>query len=449
MESKRESKTRSKTWTRRLLAVLLLLTGCRPARQYPDRPIALICPWSAGGGTDRVSRQVAVMLERELGAPVNVVNATGGGGVTGHTRGAIARADGYTLTMATCELNMLHWRGLTSISYKDYQPLMLINRDDAAVFVRADSQRKTLADLEQAIRSTPRTLKASGTAQGGIWHVALAGWLHKIGLRPDDVVWVSINGAAPSLQELIAGGVDVVSCSLPEAQALLDAGRVRCLGLMSPQRLAAFPDVPTFGELGQDWAMGTWRGLALPRGVPQDRLDRLAEAVRRIVTSDEYLDFMRAAGFNPAAEPLDQFGETLARLDDQFGAILTSEAFRSVRTTRFGPMLFPTILGGLLALSLVGLLATGGLRRTEGLARITRDGLVRVALVVAWVLLYLALAEWVGFILTAAVLLFALMWRLDARLSVAAVVTVVLVPAAYQLFAVCLRVPLPWGWLGW
>jgi len=389
------------------------------------------------------------MLERELGVPVNVVNATGGGGVTGHTRGAIARADGYTLTMATCELNMLHWRGLTSISYKDYQPLMLINRDDAAVFVRADSKWKTLEALQQTIRSTPRTLKASGTAQGGIWHVALAGWLHTVGLRPDDVVWVSINGAAPSLQELIAGGVDLVSCSLPEAQALLDADRVRCLGLMSPQRLAAFPDVPTFTELGQNWAMGTWRGLALPKGVPQERLDRLAEAVRRIVTSDEYLDFMRAAGFNPAAEPLGQFEETLARLDDQFGAILTSEAFRAVRTTRFGPMLFPAILGGLLVLSFTGLLVTGGFRRAEGPTSIGRDGLVRIVLVIGWVVLYLALAEWVGFILTAAALLFALMWRLGARLSVAAVVTVVLVPAAYQLFAVCLRVPLPWGWLGW
>ncbi|MCA9049931.1 MAG: hypothetical protein KDA89_14445, partial [Planctomycetaceae bacterium] len=94
-----------------LLVTLFCLTaGCGRESHWPSRPVTLICPWSAGGGTDRVSRQVAVQLEAELGVPVNVVNAVGGGGVTGHTRGALAQPDGYTLTMATVELNMLHWR---------------------------------------------------------------------------------------------------------------------------------------------------------------------------------------------------------------------------------------------------------------------------------------------------------------------------------------------------
>src|SRR5687768_3392103 len=97
-----------------LLTLLLLAaqTGCRDAEEFPSRPIMLICPWAAGGGTDRVSRQVAAILEDELDIPVNVVNATGGGGVTGHSRGASAPPDGYTLTMITVELNMLRHRGL-------------------------------------------------------------------------------------------------------------------------------------------------------------------------------------------------------------------------------------------------------------------------------------------------------------------------------------------------
>ena len=83
------------------LPLLLVPAGCQRSDEYPNRPITLICPWSVGGGTDQVSRQAAMLLEQELGVPVNVINATGGAGVTGHQRGALARPDGYTLTMAT------------------------------------------------------------------------------------------------------------------------------------------------------------------------------------------------------------------------------------------------------------------------------------------------------------------------------------------------------------
>ena len=159
---------------------------------------------------------------------------------------------------------MLHWRGLTNISHDGYDPLMLINRDDAAVFVRNDAPWASLDALQEAIRHAPQSLKASGTAYGGIWHVAFAGWLNAIGLSPDAVTWISINGAAPSLQELMAGGLDAVCCSVPEAQALLEAGEIRCLGLMAEERLPAFPGIPTFRELGVDWAMGTWRASCSP-----------------------------------------------------------------------------------------------------------------------------------------------------------------------------------------
>ena len=91
-----------------LLVVLFGGSACGGrAQDYPTGPVVLVSPWAAGGGTDRVARQLAVGLERELGVPVNVVNATGGSGVTGHTRGALARADGYTITMMTVELMLM------------------------------------------------------------------------------------------------------------------------------------------------------------------------------------------------------------------------------------------------------------------------------------------------------------------------------------------------------
>ena len=99
----RELLPRPVAWLVVALASLAVFVGCGTQQPFPSRPITLICPWSPGGGTDRVSRQMAMQLERRLGVPVNVINATGGSGVTGLTRGARSRPDGYTLMMMTVE----------------------------------------------------------------------------------------------------------------------------------------------------------------------------------------------------------------------------------------------------------------------------------------------------------------------------------------------------------
>lgn len=434
------------------IAVVLLLiipAGCARKADFPNRPITLVCPWSPGGGTDLVSRQIAALLERELGVPVHVVNAVGGGGVTGHTRGALARPDGYTLTMITVELNMLHWRGLTSVSHKDFAPLVWLNQDAAAALVRADAPWKNLRELNDHLRANPGRLRASGTAQGGIWHLALAGWLQAAGLQPTDAVWVSINGAGPSLQELLAGGVHLVCCSVPEARALLDAGRVRCLGVMSDTRLALFPDIPTFKEQGVDWSLGGWRGLAVPAKTPAPVVAELAAALGRIVQGEEFRRFMRNTGFNWSYAGPETFRANLERLDAQFGALLTSDAFRMLGRQPIGPRLFPALLGGLGLLLFAGLLATGGLKRDPRALPFTRAGLTRWAEVPGWIVAYLLLAERAGFLLTAAPLLALLMWRFGVRGWVAAAISLGIVPAVYHLFAVVLRVPLPRGWIGW
>jgi tripartite-type tricarboxylate transporter receptor subunit TctC len=425
--------------------------ACSTNERYPEGPILLVCPWTAGGGTDRIARQIAALLEKDLGVPINVVNVTGGDGVTGHSRGALARADGHTLTIVTVEIGSLHWRGMTNISPDDFAPVGLVNEDAAAIFVRADATWQTLEDLEQAVRASPRTLRASGTAAGGIWHLATAGWLSAVNLEPDDVIWVSIAGSAPALQELLAGGVDVVATSLPEAGALLTSGRVRSLGVMASARSPQFPDVPTFKELGVDWEIGTLRGIAAPKGTPPERVDVLAAALKRVVEGDEYQSTMRRSGFTPVYEDPATFAVTLARTDQQLGALLTSEAFRGLETTRFGPMFFPGLLLGALALVSGALFFHGSQHRRDAEPRDARapGAASRLAEAVLWIGLYLALAETLGFIVTAGVLLAVYLIRLGTRPVIAAPLTLLLVPAVYYVFAVLLRVPLPRGLLGW
>ncbi len=148
---------------------LATLAGCGGESAYPNRPITLVCPWGIGGGTDQISRQVAIHLEQQLGQPVNVINRTGGQGVNGHICGLKADADGYTLAMITVELNMFHWNRLADLSHRDALPLISLNEDAAAIFVHADSPWQTLDQLTEHIRnSADNKVRFSGTSAGGI-----------------------------------------------------------------------------------------------------------------------------------------------------------------------------------------------------------------------------------------------------------------------------------------
>jgi len=154
-----------------LAVAVLIASACSGATEYPTRPLTLIVPWAAGGGTDAVARVMAGLIERDLGKPVNVVNRTGGSGVVGHQAIASARPDGYTLGIVTVEIAMMHHQGLTELTGEAFTLLGSVNFDGGAIQVRADSPYRTLGDLLQAIRANPGKLNASGTAQGGIWHV--------------------------------------------------------------------------------------------------------------------------------------------------------------------------------------------------------------------------------------------------------------------------------------
>ena len=293
------------------------------AAPYPDRPITMIVPWGAGGGTDAVARIVASLLERDLGQPVAVVNRTGGQGVVGHQAIADATPDGYTLGLITVEIAMMHWAGLTPLTPASYTPLSLMNEDPAGVQVRTDAPYKTAQELLDDIKKNPGKFKASGTGQGGIWHLALAGMLSSLKMDPASVPWVPSNGAAPGLQDLVAGGVQVVTCSLPEARSLIDAGRVRSLAIMSAERSKLMPNVPTLKEAtGSDWAIGAWRGVAAPKGLPAEVSQKLQVALKKAYESKEYQDFLSSRGFGGKYADGPGFGAFMAAADASLGKVM-------------------------------------------------------------------------------------------------------------------------------
>jgi tripartite-type tricarboxylate transporter receptor subunit TctC len=290
---------------------------------WPERPLTLLVPWAAGGGTDATARIIGSLLEKELGQPVNVVNRAGGNGVVGHSAIASAHPDGYTIGMLTVEISMMHHQGLTQLTPKNYTPLALMNVDPAAVSVSASSPYKTMDDLMKAIKANPGKLKASGTGQGGIWHLAMAGLLKDMKLEPSAVPFVPSNGAAPAMVELVAGGIDIVPTSLPEARSMIDAGKARPLAVMANSPSALYPNVPTLkSAIGSDWTMGVWRGIAGPKGLPADAQARLEAALKKISASKEYKDFMATRGFGVAYADGAAYGKFMEKGDADMGQIL-------------------------------------------------------------------------------------------------------------------------------
>jgi tripartite-type tricarboxylate transporter receptor subunit TctC len=298
--------------------------GLKPSfgqSNYPSRPIQMICPWGAGGGTDATARIVAALMEKEFGQPVNVVNRTGGSGVVGHSAIATAAPDGYTLGIITVEIAMMHWQGLTQLTPKSYTPLALMNEDPPGIQVKADSPYKTVKDLAEAIKKAPPgKFKCSGTGQGGIWHLALVGWMKAMGLPADQVAWVPSNGAAPAMQDLAAGGIDMTTCSVPEARAMIEAGKARSLALMAPERSPTFKDIPTLKEaMGIDYTTGAWRGFAAPKGIPADMAAKLTASLKKINESKEYRDFMSSRGFGVKWADAQGYAAFMDKSDAQMG----------------------------------------------------------------------------------------------------------------------------------
>ncbi len=316
-----------RTFSRSLIALSLGLTfgHTAVAQTYPSRPITMVVPWGAGGGTDATARIVAAMMEKEMGQPVNVVNRTGGNGVVGHSAIASAPADGYTLGMITVEISMMHWAGLTDLKPTNYTPLALMNIDPAAVTVRADSPYKTVNDLLAAIKANPGKFKASGTGQGGIWHLALAGMLKDQKMEISAAPWVPSNGAAPAMNDLAAGGIEFVTCSLPESRALIDAGKARPLTIMANQPSGLYPNVPTLKTAtGSNWAIGAWRGIAGPKGLPADVQTKLGAVLKKIYDSPDYQGFMQQRGFGVVYADAKGFEQFMAKGDSDMGTVMKS-----------------------------------------------------------------------------------------------------------------------------
>ncbi len=255
---------------------------------YPSKTITMIVPFVAGGSTDLIGRLVAEGLRTVLGQPVVVENRGGAGGSVGTVAIAKAAPDGYTIGMGTAStlaINPATYKSLPFDVLQDLVPIGNIAAVPNIMSVHPGVKAATMAEFIALAKSQPGKLSYASPGYGSVGH--LLGEQFKLATGTD-IQHVPYRGMGPALNDAIGGQVQVVYDNLPTSLELVKSGKLRGLGLSGDKRVAALPDVPTFGELGLDdlnWM--AFFGLVAPKDTPAPIVRRLNEALVRVLAMPE------------------------------------------------------------------------------------------------------------------------------------------------------------------
>ncbi len=288
---------------RRLIAALLLLLPAA-AQAFPDRPITMIVPFAAGGGTDITARTVAKFLEREFGQPVVVQNRAGAGGEIGLAALAEARPDGQTIGIVnTPGLVTIPIERRARFSLDSFDLIAGVVEDPAAIIVLERAPVRSVADLVAAAKADPGGITLGSAGVGSSGHIAMLLLGQAAGVNFTNVPF---SGTSVALTSMLGGQISGTTINLGEAFALTTGQPVRILGVMATERMAMAPDVPTFAEAGMPIEAGSIRSFAAPRGLPADVLARYDAAFARLMLDPEFLEDARRTSqplrYRPRAE---------------------------------------------------------------------------------------------------------------------------------------------------
>lgn len=269
--------------------------------EWPERPVTLIVVAGAGGGSDYTMRLLGAELEAKLGQPFAIVNQAQASGIVGYTTYSSAAPDGYTLGQLS-PIAQFKLLGQADFTPETFTAIAQFNADPSAIHVGKDSPFQDLKALVEALKADPGKYKIScGGACNASWDIPFVSMLLDQGIDVSKLNLIPGQGSAAALQELAAGGVDVVLCSVPETTAMAEAGVVRSLAVMSDERVAIDDKIPTTKEqLGKSYAGGTWRGLGGPANMDPELVKRIEAGVREAVESPAFVEGMKARGFGVA-----------------------------------------------------------------------------------------------------------------------------------------------------
>lgn len=281
------------------------------AQTYPAKPVTVVVPWPPGGRTDLTARVTAQFMSEAIGQQVVVLNHTGASGVAGAKKVATAAPDGYTLGMFSSGVVATQYTVPTPSDLKEYEPIALINMDAGTVAVNSSAPYKKLADFVAHAKGNPGKVRL-GTGVGTSAHLMSALFARAAGIQ---LLVVPYGGGGGRSAALAGNHIDV-DVDVPAIyKSLIEAGKVRLLGLAAEQRSALYADLPTLREQGVDCVMGTWNALFAPRGTPGGVLAALDRAAAAVSQNPRFVEAMNKAFLEVRYMSRDEFGAFLKKED--------------------------------------------------------------------------------------------------------------------------------------
>jgi tripartite-type tricarboxylate transporter receptor subunit TctC len=274
---------------------------------YPDRPIRLVVAFVAGGATDTLARQISNDLKEALGQPVVVENRPGANGYLAWNHVASSEPDGYTLLLAENALGIsqaLHKKATSSFDpLTQYDAVAAVASSPSALVVANNVPANTVAELVALSRTVSQKMNYASAGVGSVSHLSFEVFKDGVGM---EAIHIPYKGGGQAIGDVIAGHVPMAMTSVQVAKSLVESGRIKALGVTSPARSSALPDVPTLKEAGMRAAeveLGFWYGVFGPKGMPNDVKAKLEQAVATVMSDPRVRERLAKLDITPGFAP--------------------------------------------------------------------------------------------------------------------------------------------------
>jgi tripartite-type tricarboxylate transporter receptor subunit TctC len=299
-------------------------TGGVHAQQYPSKPIRMMVPFPAGGGSDTIGRTIGQKLAERTGQPVVVENRPGAGGSIGAELAARSAPDGYTILLGSTSELVQYPNVNPKIRYdplRDFAPITLVGTVPMVMVVHPSLPVNTVKELVALTKARPGEVNFSSAGNGSTTHLAVELFILMTGAR---MTHVPYKGSPQAVADLVAGNVQLGIPTMPAALPFIKAGRVKALGVSSGKRAAVLPDVPTLHEAGvQGYETDLWTGVLAPAGTPAVVLSMLHSEITQIAALGEVRETLARQGATPVSST-----------PEEFSAFMKSELAKWARVVR-------------------------------------------------------------------------------------------------------------------
>lgn len=312
-----------------LVASAVGLTSARAQQQYPTKPIKLIVPYAAGGGTDTIARVIAQGIGQAIGQTMIVENNGAAGGNVATQQAAIADKDGYTVLMANqgpMVVNPHLFKSMKVDTLKAFDPVTLLASAPLVVVVPKDSKFKDLKEFIAFGKANPEKLNYGSAGNGSASHLATLLLEKAAGFK---TIHIPYRGAGPAISDLVTGKTDYMVTTFPSILGQIQGGLVRALAVTSKTRAPAFPDLPSVAELGwSDYEASAWYGFVVPAGTPKPIVDRLRTATLDALKSPLLMDRLGKEGATPIGNSPEDFGKMMAEEHKRWGDLIATAGLK-------------------------------------------------------------------------------------------------------------------------